>query len=256
MPGGFLEEFFGRSVRLRPRERGERSGSVSSLASPSRRVFVTGGTGYLGRALLPELLARGHRVRALVRPGSAEKLPRGASVVEGNPLDAMSVTAALAAEPVDTVVHLVGVPKPSPAKAREFRTVDRAAIQATVAAITARPAGAPFPHLVFLSVAQPAPVMRAYVAVRAEAEALIRASGIPATCLRPWYVLGPGHRWPVVLRPAYALLRRLPATRATAERLGFVTLAEMTRALIAAVERPAAPGVRIVEVPEIRAAEI
>jgi uncharacterized protein YbjT (DUF2867 family) len=40
----------------------------------TRQVFVTGGTGYLGGALLPALLARGHRVRALVRPGSEAKL--------------------------------------------------------------------------------------------------------------------------------------------------------------------------------------
>jgi len=44
----------------------------------------------------------------------------------------------------------------------------------------------------------------------------------------------------------------IPATRAGAERLGLVTLAEMTRALVRAVEEPAR-GVRIVEVPEMRA---
>ena len=32
-------------------------------------VFVTGATGYLGRSLVPELLARGQRVTALVRAG-------------------------------------------------------------------------------------------------------------------------------------------------------------------------------------------
>jgi nucleoside-diphosphate-sugar epimerase len=33
----------------------------------ARDVFVTGGTGYIGQRLIPELLARGHRVRALAR---------------------------------------------------------------------------------------------------------------------------------------------------------------------------------------------
>jgi uncharacterized protein YbjT (DUF2867 family) len=94
--------------------------------------------------------------------------------------------------------------------------------------------------------------MRAYVAARAEAEAAIRASGMDATILRPWYVLGPGHWWPYALVPGYWLAERLPPTRETARRLGLVTVGQMVAALVAAVERPAR-GVRVVEVPEIRA---
>ena len=45
----------------------------------SSGVFVTEGTGYIGRPLA-ELLRRGHSVRALVRPGSGGKLPDGATV--------------------------------------------------------------------------------------------------------------------------------------------------------------------------------
>ncbi|HEX5135208.1 MAG TPA: NmrA family NAD(P)-binding protein, partial [Thermoanaerobaculia bacterium] len=37
---------------------------------PNDAVFVAGGTGYIGRPLVAALLARGHGVRALVRPGS------------------------------------------------------------------------------------------------------------------------------------------------------------------------------------------
>jgi uncharacterized protein YbjT (DUF2867 family) len=217
-----------------------------SQAAAPRTVLVTGGTGYLGRALVPALLARGHRVRLLVRPGSERKVPAGTEAVAGDPLDAASVADALAG--ADTLVHLVGVPKPSPAKARQFREIDLVSIHASVAAAER---AAPRPHLVYLSVAQPAPIMRAYLAVRQEGEALIGRSGLNATCLRPWYVLGPGHRWPVVLLPVYAMLRWLPATRASAERLGFVTLPQMTRALLQAVEQPPV-GVRVVEVPEIR----
>ncbi|HEV2721249.1 MAG TPA: NmrA family NAD(P)-binding protein, partial [Thermoanaerobaculia bacterium] len=47
-------------------------------------VFVTGGTGYIGQRLIPELLDRGHAVRALVRDGSERKLPAGAVAVRGN----------------------------------------------------------------------------------------------------------------------------------------------------------------------------
>ena len=74
--------------------------------------------------------------------------------------------------------------------------------------------------------------MRAYIAARQEGEALVAASGIPATVLRPWYVLGPGHRWPYLLLPFYALLRWLSSTRASAERLGLVTRPAMIAALV------------------------
>jgi hypothetical protein len=75
---------------------------------------------------------------------------------------------------------------------------------------------------------------------------------VPATILRPWYVLGPGHYWPYLLVPIYALLRRLPKTRESAERLGLVTRDAMVAALVRAVEAPPADGVRIVDVPAIR----
>jgi uncharacterized protein YbjT (DUF2867 family) len=107
-------------------------------------------------------------------------------------------------------------------------------------------------HFVYVSVAHPAPVMRAYIAVREEGETLVRASGIPATILRPWYVLGPGHRWPYLLLSVYALLRRIPATRDGAERLGLVTRRAMISALVRAIEAPPDGPVRIIEVPEIR----
>jgi uncharacterized protein YbjT (DUF2867 family) len=222
-----------------------------------KRVLVTGGTGYLGRALIPQLLRRGHHVRALVRfagTGGTEKevrrgRPVATEVIVGDPLNSHSIAQALAG--CDTLVQLVGVPKPSPAKADQFKTIDFGSIEASVAAaVSTRPR----PHIVYLSVAQPASVMKAYVEVRAAGEALIKQHGLPATFLRPWYVLGPGHRWPYVLLPVYAVLRLFSATRETAQRLGFVTLDEMTCALVRAIENPPESGTRIVEVPAIKAA--
>jgi uncharacterized protein YbjT (DUF2867 family) len=86
----------------------------------------------MGRALIPELLSRGHTVRAPVRPGSEHKLAKGATAVKGDALDAVSVRSAL--DGVHVVVHLVGVAHPSPAKARQFREIDLRSIEATVAA--------------------------------------------------------------------------------------------------------------------------
>ena len=210
-----------------------------------KQVFVTGGTGYMGRSLIPELMERGHQVRALVRQGSEGKLPPGCSLVMGDALDAESYAARVL--PADTFVQLVGYPKPDPRKAQQFRDVDLKSGLAGVAA--AKKAGVK--HFVYVSVAHPAPIMQVYIQPRMEVEAAVRASGLDATILRPWYVLGPDHRWPYVLLPFYWVMALLPGSRTTARRLGLVTLKQMIRALVEAVENPS-QGVRIVEVPEIR----
>ena len=216
----------------------------------ARDVLVTGGTGYIGQPLVQALLERGHKVRVLTRPGSSQKVPPGAVAVVGDALDAESVTAAL--RPTDTVIHLVGTPHPGPGKAAEFERVDLASIRATVAASRARGIS----HLVYLSVAQPAPVMRAYVAARAAGEAAIAAAGLRSTILRPWYVLGPGHRWPLVLTPFYAVALLIPGLRESARRLGLVTREQMVTALVRAVERPAPKGMTVLDVPMIRQATL
>jgi len=209
-------------------------------------IFITGGTGYVGSHLIPRLLERGHKVRALVRDGSEKKLPSGCTLIRGEAIIKASFSDQI--RPADTFVQLVGVPHPKPSKAREFRIIDLASVRASVSAAVETG----IQHFVYVSVAHPAPVMKAYVDVRSEGESLIRSSGLNATILRPWYVTGPGRWWPSLLLPAYWLFERLPSTRASARRLGLVTIDQMVAALVRAVENPAA-GIRIVEVPQIRA---
>jgi len=95
--------------------------------------------------------------------------------------------------------------------------------------------------------------MKAYIRVRSECEGILQSESnkFGSTILRPWYVLGPGHWWPVALKPIYALLESRPSTREGARRLGLVTLAQMVAALTWAVENPHS-ATRILEVPEIR----
>jgi uncharacterized protein YbjT (DUF2867 family) len=214
-------------------------------AAKPRNVFVTGGTGYLGRFLIPELIQRGHIVNCLVRPGSEKCVPAGTNQIVGDALKRATFQNAI--KPADTFVQLVGVPHPSPAKAAEFHSIDLVSVRESVAAAAA----ARITHFIYLSVAQPAPVMRAYVEVRAEGERLIRDSGMNATFIRPLYVLGPGHRWPYVLLPVFWIAMVIPSKREGARRLMPVTLAQIIRALVQAVENPPS-GIRIVEASEIR----
>ncbi len=215
------------------------------MAHETHFVFVTGGTGFMGRQLIASLLRRGHQVKALVRDGSQSKVPRGVEPVVGDPLSTASLQGYVA--PADTFVQLVGVAHPNPWKAAEFRAIDQTAGCAGAEAA----AHCGVRHFVYVSVAQPAPVMKAYIAARSAVETRIRELGLNATIIRPWYVLGPGRRWPILLKPLYALLGLFPQTRAGANRLGLVADEQMNAALVNAVEAPA-EGIRFVEVPQIR----
>ncbi|MDX1983950.1 MAG: NAD(P)H-binding protein [Bryobacteraceae bacterium] len=208
-------------------------------------IFLTGGTGFLGRQLIRTLVARGHAVKALVRPGSEHKTPQGAECVVGNPLDAGSFRSRI--DSGTTFVHMVGVNKPAPWKGRQFRSIDLASLCQSVDAA----ANQGVRHFVFISVAQPAPLMKSYIQVRRECEQYIAQAGLAATILRPWYVLGPGRRWPLLLAPFYRIGELCGAESAL--RLGLLSQAEMTRALVWAVENP---GTRILDVPAIRATRL
>jgi nucleoside-diphosphate-sugar epimerase len=71
------------------------------------RVFVAGGTGVLGRRLVPQLVARGHQVTATstgeAKLGLLERLGADAVVMDG--LDPASVGAAVARAAPDAIVH-------------------------------------------------------------------------------------------------------------------------------------------------------
>ena len=226
--------------------------SGETRTGTTRDVFVAGGTGYIGRRVIAALLERGHRVRALVRPASQLRLPLGCMIVVGDALDASTFARHVAG--CDTFLQLVGTPHPAPSKAAEFERVDLVSVRESCRAANA----AHIAHFIYLSVAQSASVMRAYVDVRRRGEALVHefvanGTGRSATIVRPWYVLGPGHRWPYALLPLYWLMEAIPSTRERARQLGLVTIAQMVRTLVSCVEQPPT-GEHTIAVPEIRKA--
>jgi uncharacterized protein YbjT (DUF2867 family) len=209
------------------------------------RIFVAGGTGYIGRALIPLLIKQNHFVQCLVREKSVDKLPAGCVPVFGNALDNKSYIENISLP--DVFIHLVGVSHPNPSKKDKFRKVDLVSLKQSVEASAALG----IKHFIYVSVAHPAPLMKDYIKVRIECEEFINVSGLSASILRPWYILGPSHRWPYVLIPFYKLLEKIPLTAVGANRLGLVTLRQITNTLLNTIRHPA-DGIRIIGVPEIR----
>ena len=91
------------------------------------RVFVAGGTGVMGRRLVPQLVARGHQVTATTTsPAKLGLLARlGAAGVVMDGLDAASVGEAVAAARPDSIVHQMTAISPAHAGQPDIKHIDR-----------------------------------------------------------------------------------------------------------------------------------
>ncbi len=91
------------------------------------RVFVAGGTGVIGRRLVPQLVARGHQVTATTtdpgKLGLLEQLGAEAVVMDG--LDAASVGEAVARARPDAIVNQMTAISPAHAGQPDFKHFDR-----------------------------------------------------------------------------------------------------------------------------------
>lgn len=211
-------------------------------------IFITGGTGYIGSRLIKTLLRNGdYQVNALVRNGSQHKLPAGCNVIIGDALNADTYVHAI--KPATIFIHLIGVAHPSPAKKEQFYKIDL--VSAQQAAIAAKATG--IEHFIYLSVAQhPTSIMKDYQEVRAQGEKLLLNTGIKSSFIRPWYVLGPGHWWPLVLKPFYLLAKLFPSLKEKAEKLDTVTINQMIQTLQYAITHPPANNISVYDVQDIK----
>jgi nucleoside-diphosphate-sugar epimerase len=208
-------------------------------------VAVTGATGFIGRHLTAELVARGVDVRAIIRPGSRSPSPRGAKVVSA-PLEAPRLNEAFAG--VDAVVHLAGVV--SAVNADTYSAVNTEGTRAVAAASAA--AGARLVHISSLAAAGPAPAsaprteadidapITPYGRSKLESEGALRTfPALQWTVLRPGVVYGPGDR---AVLPLFKMAARriVPLVGRPDAAYTFVYIGDVVRAIVAALEKPAA----------------
>jgi uncharacterized protein YbjT (DUF2867 family) len=137
-------------------------------------ILVTGGTGTLGRLVVPRLQASGRTVRVL--SGRSGEAGKGVDVVTGDLATGQGIEAAV--DGAEIIVHCAGSSKGDEDKARNL-------VEAAL------PAGAP--HLVYISVVGAdrisvvSRVDRAlfgYFAAKLAAESVVAESGLPWTTLR------------------------------------------------------------------------
>jgi uncharacterized protein YbjT (DUF2867 family) len=204
-------------------------------------VLVTGATGYVGGRLVPRLLARGYRVRCLVRdPARLEGRPWRSSVevVSGDVLQPESLTSAMTGVQVAYyLVHsLIGGP--------DFHRRDLTG--ALNFAFAARTAG--LGRIIFLGgLADASSSLSEHLRSRQQTGFALRSAGVPVTEFRAGIIVGSGsvsfeivryltERVPVLICPRWVYTRTQP-----------IGIREVLEYLVAAIGEPASSG-RIIEI--------
>ncbi len=209
------------------------------MSSRAQTVLVTGATGFVGGALVPALLAEGHRVRATARGRAPGRDPR----VEWLEAD-LSRPADLprALEGVDAAFFLV--------HGMAARSEDYAEVERRTAAAFAREAErAGVGRVVYLGGVRPPGRPSKHLASRLAVGEVLRAGGVAALELRASMIVGAGSaswqvvrdlalRLPAVVLPAWARSRTRP-----------VAIEDVVAALVAALDAPLPPGGVVADLP-------
>jgi len=168
------------------------------------KVFVTGGTGFVGSEVLRQLAAAGHEIVALVRPGSEDKLPQAEpiSIHHGDVTDRDSLVAG--AQHCEAVIHLVGIIREFPGRNVTFERLHVEATQNVVNAATS----AGVKRYLHMSANGARPDSNtAYHDTKWRGEELVRSSHLQWTIIRPSLIFGPGGEFVEMLA---GLIKKLP----------------------------------------------
>ena len=200
-------------------------------------ILVTGANGYIASRLIPRLLERGRRVRAMVRePGllNGRDWEARVEVTAGDTRDAASLAAAM--EGVDSAYYLIH----SMATGRGYMQVERESARRFAAAAEA----ARVQHIIYLGgLADPhakniAPHMRS----RIETGEILREGQVPGTELRAGVIVGPGSISFEMIRFLTEFFPILPGPSWLHNRVQPIAARNVIDYLVAALEGPRAPG--------------
>ncbi|WP_102128587.1 complex I NDUFA9 subunit family protein [Deinococcus planocerae] len=197
------------------------------------RVLVTGATGFVGRAVVSELVSRGHTVVAGSRRGTA--LP-GTQGVTLDVTDPGAVLRVFGEANPDAVIHLVGIIQEAGAQ-----TFERVHFEGTRNVLAATPRGARYVQMSALGAREDSGSR--YSSTKGRAERLVRESGLAFTIFRPSLIFGPGDDF------FGRVLRELVSTAPIVPQIGDgrfpfrpVSVEDVARAFAGALERPETVG--------------
>jgi uncharacterized protein YbjT (DUF2867 family) len=200
------------------------------------RIFMAGGTGFVGGHVRRALLAKGHSIRILVHKRSSGSEP-GVEEFEGDVTLLPSFLSA--ASGCDATINLVGIIREFPARGVTF---ERLHVEATRNVIAAAKAGGVRRHLQMSALGTRAGAGTGYFSSKFKAEELLRGSGLDFTIFRPSIIYGPKDDF---VNQLAGLLRGLPAVPVIGDGeylLQPVSADDVARCFVDALERPETVG--------------
>ena len=203
------------------------------------RVFVTGGTGFVGRETLKQLALEGHEIKALVRKGSEDKLTTATNVDiqlgDLNDPDAFSDVLANC----DAVIHLVGIIREFPDRGITFEKMH---VEATESILKGCQENGIKRYLHMSSNGTNQKGSTAYHRTKWQAERRVRESKLDWTIFRPSLIFGPGGEFVEMLAE---LIRKVPVVPVLGDgqyRMQPVAVEQVAASFVKALQMPESIG--------------
>ena len=200
------------------------------------KIFVAGGTGFVGGHVCRALRERGHELCLLVHR-KAGKPESGIEYVEGDAADLESFTAGL--KGCDAVINLIGI-------IREFRgkgiTFSRLHPQATANMLTAARNKGTRRYLQMSALGTRSDAVSAYHKSKWQAEELVRASDLEWTIFRPSLIYGPKDAFINMLAAQLRVAPFIPVIGSGKYRMQPIHADDVARCFAQALEMPETAG--------------
>jgi NADH dehydrogenase len=200
------------------------------------KIFISGGTGFVGQHVCRELRRNGHELRLLVhhRRGPAED---GITFIEGDISRPDSFADGVSG--CDAVINLVGIIREFPGKGATFEKMH---VQATAAMVEATGKAGISRYLQMSALGTRESAVSAYHRSKWRAEQLVRESGLKWTIFRPSLIFGPHDAFINMLAAQLRLVPVMPVIGSGSYRLQPIHGDDVARCFARALEMPETIG--------------
>lgn len=203
------------------------------------KVFVTGGTGFVGTEIIRQLTAAGHTARCLVRTGSEHKMEilKGVEIRHGDASQPETLVDAL--KGCEAVIHLIGIIREFPHKGITFKKLHVEATGNLLQAAREQGVGR-FVHMSSNGTREGA--TSDYHQSKWAAEELVRDSDLDWTIFRPSVIFGPGDQFINMLADMMHKLPVMPVIGDGAYRMSPVAVEDVAKGFIKSLKLQEASG--------------